>query len=84
MLGFVLSATIIGTQKPTRQTQCALTVAIGVRRLCPAAAASISSIVGGSFPKPDYYVVEAWTCSLIGLPPNLAIGRGRDDRARVE
>jgi hypothetical protein len=47
MLGFVLSATIIGTQKPTRQTQCALTVAIGVRRLCPAAAASISSIVGG-------------------------------------
>ena len=47
MLGFVLSATIIGTQKPTRQTQCALTVAIGVRRLRPAATASISFIVGG-------------------------------------
>jgi len=47
MLGFVLSATIIGTQKSTRQTNCALTVAIGVRRQRPAAIASISSIVGG-------------------------------------
>ena len=47
MLGFVLVATIIGAPKSTRQTQCALTVAIGVRRLRSAAANSISFIVGG-------------------------------------
>jgi hypothetical protein len=52
ILGFVLAATIIGTPQSTRQTESAHAVAIGVRRQRPAAANSISSIVGGR-PRPS-------------------------------
>jgi hypothetical protein len=58
MLGFVLVATIIGTQQSTRQTHNAHTVAIGVRRLRPTAAASISFFVGGP-PRPLGLISEA-------------------------
>jgi hypothetical protein len=51
-LGFVLVATIIGTPQSTRQTESAHAIAIGVRRQRPAAANSISSIVGGP-PRPS-------------------------------
>src|ERR1035437_3771870 len=45
MAQFVLVATIIGSHQSTRPTECAHSVAIGVRGLRPQATASISFIV---------------------------------------
>ena len=92
MLGFVLVATIIGTQQSTRQTHSAHTVAIGVRRLRSAAANSISSIVGGP-PRPSGLISEepVWVAFLAcdardvdDTTPALLSHTGVDCPAQVE